>query len=118
MKECLGLVGEISLNIMENGTQSIPVLSIGARVFWFLVYQRQQKKKITVDSSWVDRTIMGSHHYRALLKKGAHAIERGRKGVDTRRHVALFPEKIQGACLSASSQVDLNELTSLWRQSN
>jgi hypothetical protein len=32
--------------------------------------------------------------------------------------VALSPEKIQRACLSASNQVDLSEFASLWRQSN
>jgi hypothetical protein len=88
-------------------------------LFWFLVYQRQQKKKITVDIRWVDSTIIGIHQYRSgALKKGAQAIGRGRKGVGTKIHVALSPEKIQGACLSANNQVDLNELASLWRQSN
>jgi transposase len=32
--------------------------------------------------------------------------------------VALSPEKIQGAWLSASNEVDMNEFASLWRQSD
>ena len=36
----------------------------------------------------------------------------------TKIHVALSPEKIQGACLSASNQVDMNEFAALWQQSD
>lgn len=36
----------------------------------------------------------------------------------TKIHVALSSEKIQGACLSASNQVDMNEFNTLWGQSD
>ena len=36
----------------------------------------------------------------------------------TKIHVALSPEKIHGACLSASNQVDMNEFSALWKQSD
>ena len=32
-------------------------------LFWFLVYQLQQKKKVTVDISWVDSTTIGIHRH-------------------------------------------------------
>lgn len=32
--------------------------------------------------------------------------------------MALSPEKIQGACLSASNQVDMNEFNTLWQHSD
>ena len=41
-------------------------------LFWFLVYQLQQQKKITVDISWVDSTTIGIHrHGSGALKKTA-----------------------------------------------
>lgn len=39
----------------------------------------------------------------------------------TKIHVALSPERIHGAhgaCLSASNQVDMNEFSALWKQSD
>lgn len=36
----------------------------------------------------------------------------------TKIHVALSPDKIQGACLSASNQVDMKEFATLWRQAD
>jgi hypothetical protein len=44
------------------------------------------------------------------------SIGRGRKGVGTKIHVARSPEKIHGACLSSSNQVDMNEFNALWQQ--
>jgi transposase len=51
-------------------------------------------------------------------KKGRQSIGRGRKGVGTKIHVALSSETIQGACLSASNQVDMNAFALLWLQSD
>ncbi|QEY52960.1 transposase [Legionella longbeachae] len=40
-------------------------------LFWFLVYQLQKKKKVTVAISWVDSTTIGIHrHSSAAIVKG------------------------------------------------
>ena len=36
----------------------------------------------------------------------------------TKIHVALSSQKIQGACLSASNHVDMNEFSTLWQHSD
>lgn len=42
-------------------------------LFWFLVYQLQQKKKVTVDISWVDSTTIAIHrHGSGAIKKKVH----------------------------------------------
>jgi len=42
-------------------------------LFWKLVYQLQQSKKVTVDISWIDSTTIPIHrHGSGALKKRAH----------------------------------------------
>ncbi len=47
-------------------------------LFWFLVYQLQQKKKITVDINWVDSTTISIHRHDSGALKKRTSIHRSR----------------------------------------
>ncbi|MGL5720279.1 MAG: transposase [Alphaproteobacteria bacterium] len=43
---------------------------------------------------------------------------RGRKGLGTKIHVALSPDRVLGACLSCANRVDMKAFPDLWKLSD
>ena len=50
-------------------------------LFWFLVRTLQQKKKVSVDFTWIDSTTIGVHRHGsgAFKKKGHNPLVEGAK---------------------------------------